>query len=80
MIIPLLPQTIIMKNFYPSFIAFMTSQDIFIIKNTCYRKPLWTLEVGQHWVQPEGQEERVLYKNFAATFVLLIPQIMVDQL
>lgn len=50
MIIPLLPQTIIMKNFYPSFIAFMTSQDIFIIKNTCYRKPLWTLEVGQHWV------------------------------
>lgn len=65
----------ITKNFYPSFIAFMTSQYKFIIKNICYRKPLWILEVAQHRMEWEGWKERFLYKNFAAMFVICVTDV-----
>jgi len=61
-----------MKNFYPSFIAFKTSQCMFVLKTSCYRKPMWFLEAAQHWVEQEGWEERFLYKLFAAMFVICV--------
>lgn len=71
---PLLLQTIIMENFYPSFIALMTCQCIFImffiIKNSCCRKTLCISEAVQLWVSEKVGRRGFGINSLAAKFVV----------